>query len=225
MEWVDILCQPPVLLALVPHLDRVSAHSLFSCARRLHLALKNSAELRVVVWTLSPSGRSPLWYTFVLESIAAAGDMGAMVYVCGKLRAAYETNDLTLINILNFWFKVPTTERSRKFVTYWRPLRYALCSALRHSQYDIVEYLTNNGFAQVDYDMMVEAIVAGDVKQVKYLDKNFPKATSMIFTESHYNPITDAFDIMDVVKYGEHDVRTINSATRAHHEIHAWLNR
>jgi hypothetical protein len=218
MEWLDVLCQPPVLLALVPHLDRVDARALFSCARRLHLALKGSTELRAAVWTLGNCNAqgSLVKVSPLLKSIAKHGDLGAMKFFCERMRNLYDTEQ--------------PSSRLFKQSWYWRPLRSALFEAICAKQHHIEQFLITGGFAQVTCEMMVDAIHDGHLHMVMHFDAHHPTialniSSKMYSTEGELDsegPL-DAANFMEVLVSGL-EVRGVTIITDMHRKIHRYLS-
>jgi hypothetical protein len=215
MDPLEILCQAPVLSALIPHLRYNNARALFASTRRLQAMLKSSAELRAAVWRLLVPKKyyCNTWFNIsvMMERIVCAGDLPALRLICPGLKQIVVVADT-----------LDRTFRTLEDLNYWRPLRDALRVAIVESKYEIIQYLVEEKFAVISAKQMELAIHVGNLELVKFLELNYPAGTSQIRTRVGSVYGVPRMTIMDDID----DMSFIRSPlTENHLAIHRWLSR
>jgi hypothetical protein len=174
MNPLEILGQPPVLFALVPHLDTATARALFSSTRRLHTTLKTSAGLRAAVWKLmlgNQPHKNPYYVQIMMGQVGTAGDLPALRLLAKdiKLLAAKNPN-------------YSTEKRSCELYYYWVPMEYALSGAAIAGNFAVIEFLIAEKLAVMTHDVVEHAILSANVATVKYLLDFHPAVCAKICT-------------------------------------------
>jgi hypothetical protein len=222
MDPLEILCQSPVLSALVAHLDPATARALFSSAKRLHTTLKSSAELRAAVWKLtipsSVSASHEIKVGAMMGRVVAAGDLPALRVI---------RNDLMLYATSHRDHQAWPRVIKRRY--YWAPLDQTLCAAALGGKFDIVDFLVSEGHAHIGDGLLIRAIRDGNVAFIEHVLEFYPAIGAQLESYLSVHDVNASTTLantlsMDITINHELVFEEITNLTESHLSIHHLLN-